>query len=170
MDRVATDRVAMDLEAYVERVRSGPCFVCATLRGDPDHAHPVVYEDEVCAAFLSRYPTLLGYTLVVPRAHVRDVTGDRALFRHVTDVVHDVAEALKRVVATERVYLLSLGSAQGNAHVHWHVAALPPGVPYERQQYHALMTEHGVLAVTGEEQRALAGRLGEEVRRLRTTG
>jgi len=36
-------------------------------------------------------------------------------------VVHDVAEALKATLPTERVYLMSLGSHQGNAHVHWHV-------------------------------------------------
>ncbi|HEY6596076.1 MAG TPA: HIT family protein [Asanoa sp.] len=149
----------MDLDAYVRRARHGPCFVCATLRGDPDFPHHIVYEDGVCAAFLSRYPTLLGYTLVVPRAHVTDVTGDRPLFGHLTDVVHDVAEALKTLLPTERVYLLSLGSMQGNAHVHWHVAPLPPGVPYGEQQFHALMAEHGLVRVTEESQRTLAARL-----------
>ena len=34
---------------------------------------------------------------------------------------------------TERLYLLSLGSHQGNAHVHWHIAPLPPGVPYAKR-------------------------------------
>jgi histidine triad (HIT) family protein/ATP adenylyltransferase len=110
-------------------------------------------------AFLSRYPTLLGYTIVAPRAHIVDVTGNRILFRRVVDVVHDVAEALKATLPTERIYLMSLGSHQGNAHVHWHVAPLPPGVPYERQQFHAVMAEHGVLEVTPEEQAALATRI-----------
>ncbi|GIF73910.1 HIT family protein [Asanoa siamensis] len=152
-------KVPFDAAAYERRVREGPCFVCATLRGDADFRHHIVYEDETCAAFLNRYPPLLGYTLVVPRAHVRDVTGDRALFRHVTDVVHDVAEALKRVVPTERVYLLSLGSHQGNDHVHWHVAPLPPGVPYDKQQFAAVMSSRGVLPVTDADQAALAARL-----------
>ena len=100
-----------------------------------------------------------GTPSLPPRAHVVDVTGDYAVFRRVTDVVHDVAEALKAVLPTERVYLLSLGSHQGNAHVHWHVAPLPPGVPYERQQFHAVMAENGVLDVTREEQATLAGRI-----------
>jgi diadenosine tetraphosphate (Ap4A) HIT family hydrolase len=92
--------------------------------------------------------------------HVVDVTGDRALFRHLTDVAHDVAEALKQVVPTERIYLLSLGSHRGNAHVHWHVAPLPPGVPYEQQQFHALMVEQrGVLDISHAEQADLARRL-----------
>ena len=58
-----------------------------------------------------------------------------------------------------RTYLLSLGSQQGNAHVHWHIAGLPPGVPYERQQFHALMTENGVLAPTSEQSADTANKL-----------
>jgi len=156
-----------DLAAYVERSRNGPCFVCAYLGEHPDYEHMPVYADEHVVAFLSRYPTLLGYTIVAPRAHVIDVTGNRELFRRLTDVVHDVAEALKATVPTERVYLMSLGSHQGNAHVHWHVAPLPPGVPYERQQFHAVMAENGMLAVTPEEQGALAGRVRSALRAVR---
>ncbi|MGI5352699.1 hypothetical protein ACQEU8_31635 [Streptomyces sp. CA-250714] len=59
----------------------------------------------------------------------------------------------------ERTYLYSLGSQQGNAHLHWHIAALPPGVPYERQQFHALMTENGVLDVRPEEAADMARRV-----------
>ena len=57
------------------------------------------------------------------------------------------------VVPTERLYLLALGSRQGNAHVHWHVAPLPPGVPYEKQQYAALMhdTERSKVPVPSSE-------------------
>ena len=54
---------------------------------------------------------------------------------------------------------MSLGSHQGNAHVHWHIAPLPPGVPYERQQFHAVMAENGVLEVTREAQAALAAQI-----------
>jgi histidine triad (HIT) family protein len=32
-------------------------------------------------------------------------------------------------------------------------------VPYEQQQYHALMIEHGVLDVTDQQQAALAARI-----------
>jgi histidine triad (HIT) family protein/ATP adenylyltransferase len=61
------------------------------------------------------------------------------------------------------MYSLSLGSAQGNSHLHWHVVPLPPGVPYEEQQYHALMAENGVLDVTGEDQAALAAAVRREL-------
>src|SRR5262245_4844022 len=158
-----------DISAHVERSKKGPCFICAYMSGHADYEHEHVYADEHVVAFLSRYPTLLGYTIVAPRAHIVDVTGNRELFRRVTDVVHDVAEALKMTVPTERIYLMSLGSHQGNAHVHWHVAPLPPGVPYEQQQFHAVMAENGVLDVTSEEQGALAGRVRSALRTLRNS-
>ncbi|MFG2525024.1 hypothetical protein [Streptomyces sp. NPDC048527] len=74
-------------------------------------------------------------------------------------VVRKVALAVEAVFAPERTHLLSLGSAQGNSHLHWHIAGLPPGVPYEQQKYHALMTENGVHAPTSEESADIADRL-----------
>jgi histidine triad (HIT) family protein/ATP adenylyltransferase len=61
------------------------------------------------------------------------------------------------------MYSLSLGSRQGNAHLHWHLAPLPPGVPYEQQQFHALMAENGVLAVGDVDQAALAQRIRDRL-------
>lgn len=56
---------------------------------------------------------------------------------------------------------MSLGSQQGNRHVHWHVVPLPPGVPYEHQQFAALTLERtGYLAMSTEEKRALATEIG----------
>jgi diadenosine tetraphosphate (Ap4A) HIT family hydrolase len=162
---VAEARVEFDVEAYERRVREGPCFICQFLAGDPDYRHETVYADEHTVAFLARNNTLRGHTLVVPRRHVEQVTGElsKEEYQRLQAVVYDVAEALKRVLPVERVYLLSLGSNQGNAHVHWHVAPLSPGVPYQRQQYHALMAEHGVLDEPPAEKAALAARLRAEL-------
>ncbi|NUR73408.1 MAG: HIT family protein [Hamadaea sp.] len=150
-----------DAAAYEERVRAG-CFVCAFLTGEPGYEHELLYDDGDHVAFLSRYPTLPGYALVVPRRHVTDVIRDLSSSEYLglQAVVHRVARALTSVVPTERTYVLSLGSMQGNAHVHWHVAPLPPGVPYAQQQYHALMHENGVLSQSPAE----IGALGAAIR------
>jgi len=66
---------------------------------------------------------------------------------------------VERVVPWERTYLRSLGSQQGNSHLHWHIAPLPPGTPYRRQQFHALMLENGVLRWSAEEAAALGQRI-----------
>ncbi|MEV7346169.1 HIT family protein [Streptomyces sp. NPDC093544] len=121
----------------------------------------MVYEDEAHVAFLDRWPTVPGKVLVAPKAHIEHVVRDldEAAFSSLMLVVRRVTLAVEAVFGPERTYLLSLGSQQGNAHVHWHIAGLPPGVPYERQQFHALMTENGVLAPTPEQKADVAKRL-----------
>jgi histidine triad (HIT) family protein/ATP adenylyltransferase len=150
-----------DLEAYVRRSREGPCFVCAFLAGDPEYRHHLVYEDEETVGFMSRYPTLRGYCLVAPRDHVESWLDDldEARFLRFQAVVRRVGRAVAATVPTERMYSMSLGSQQGNAHLHWHLAPLPPGVPYERQQFRAVMAQHGVLDVGDAEQADLARRI-----------
>ena len=154
-------RGPLDLEAYVRRVRSGRCFICALVAGGAEDAHEVVFDDGEHIAFLNRFPTLYGYVLVSPRRHVehifRDLSGEDYL--RLQAVVYRLARAVEAVVPSERTYVLSLGSQQGNAHVHWHIAPLPPGTPYERQQFHALMAEHGVLALSTEQSEELAARI-----------
>jgi diadenosine tetraphosphate (Ap4A) HIT family hydrolase len=86
----------------------------------------------------------------------------------VYDDAHTVAflnryRAVAATVPTERMYSLSLGSQQGNAHLHWHVVPLPPGVPYERQQFQAVMTVNGVLTVDDAAQAALARRIRDRL-------
>jgi diadenosine tetraphosphate (Ap4A) HIT family hydrolase len=145
----------------------GPCFVCAILAGHPDYPHHDVYEDADTIAFLGLHPTLLGYCLVAPKRHVENWAEDltEAEFLGLQAVVRRVARAVTAVVPTERIYTLSLGSQQGNAHVHWHVAPLPPGVPYRQQQFHALMAEHGVLDVSDADQAAVARAIRDQLPR-----
>ncbi len=158
MDNREPDKVPFDAEQYNRRSREGPCFVCAILAGHPDYSHHDVYEDADTIAFLGRWPTLLGYCLVAPKRHIESWVHDldENEFVAFQRVVHRVAKALAASVPTERMYSLSLGSQQGNSHLHWHVVPLPPGVPYEQQQLHALLAEQGVLDVDDRSQAALA--------------
>lgn len=67
---------AFDEQAYIEQITTGPCFICEMLAGNLDYAHHLVYQDEHAVVFLNKYPTLDGYTLVAPRTHREQVTGD----------------------------------------------------------------------------------------------
>jgi diadenosine tetraphosphate (Ap4A) HIT family hydrolase len=149
-------------------VRLGPCFVCAFLDGHPDYRHHLLYEDDSTFAFLTRFPTLLGYCLVAPKRHLESWVYDMEPpeFLAFQAVVHKVARAVAATVPTERMYSMSLGSDQGNAHLHWHLAPLPPGVPYEEQQFHAVMAENGVLDVDDVSQAALARDIRRSVEEL----
>ncbi len=154
------------LDRYVERARSGPCFICELVRNNPDYVHHVVFEDDDFIAFLDKYPTLLGKTIVAPKRHVEHVVSDltEIEFQRLMAVVYRVASAVQASIPTERMYLLSLGSQQGNRHLHWHIAPLPPGVPYDQQQFHALMMEHGILKRTQEAMGNVAERIAERLR------
>jgi len=114
--------------------------------------------DQTTVVFLSKYQRLYGYVLVAPREHREQATGNFTLEEYLAlqRVIYHVAEAVREVVPTERMYILTLGSQQGNRHVHWHIAPLPPGVPYEQQQTTALDSSKGVLVITDEEMAALA--------------
>jgi diadenosine tetraphosphate (Ap4A) HIT family hydrolase len=152
-----------DVAAYEQRSKEGPCFVCELVAGT--NPHHLIYEDQATVVFLSKYPPLYGYTLVAPRDHREQATGDFSLDEYLAlqRVIYAVAEALRHVVPTERLYILTLGSQQGNRHVHWHLAPLPPGVPYEHQQTAAIDHSRGVLALTDEDQTSLAQRLRREL-------
>lgn len=154
-----TQRTPVDIAAYVEGVRTRPCFVCSLVAGDPDFAHHVFYEDEAIIGFLAKYPMQRGYCLVCPKAHRESLAHDLSLDEHLAlqTVVHRTAQALSQVLPVERVYVMSLGSQQGNRHLHWHVVPLPPGVPYDEQQLAAVDLSRGVIPMTDDEMAALAG-------------
>lgn len=142
-----TSRRPLDLDAYLADVRAA-CFICELVAGR--RPHHVVYEDEHAIAFMSRYPTLRGQAIVAPKEHREQVTADFAEdeYLRLQAVVRRVGEAVRQAFPTERLYVLSLGSQDGNRHVHWHLAPLPPGVPFEEQQAEALRAERGVLDVS----------------------
>ena len=156
-------RRRIDFDA-VQRELGGRCFVCELLAGNPEFAHHVVYEDEQAIAFLQRYQTLYGYVLVAPKEHRERVVDDFSEDEYLAlqRVIHRVGRALCRAVPTERLYLLSLGSQEGNRHVHWHLAPLPPGVPFEKQQLAALDTDLG-LDLNDAELEELAARIRAEL-------
>ncbi|TQS43110.1 HIT family protein [Cryptosporangium phraense] len=125
------------------------CFVCELLAGSPAYLHHVVHRDDLAVVFLSRFPSLWGHVLVAPVAHHEHVIGDFDLDSYLAlqRRVHAVGSALTAAVRCERLYVLSLGSQQGNRHVHWHLVPLPPGTPYDEQQIAALGADRGYLDV-----------------------
>jgi diadenosine tetraphosphate (Ap4A) HIT family hydrolase len=150
------------MSAYLRQVAEG-CFICRLVEGDPTLApHTIIWRDDAALAFLNRFPTVFGYVLVAPVRHVEQAAGDFTLHEYLAlqRVVHAVAEAVRKALKPERVYILSLGSQQANAHVHWHVVPCPPGVPFEQQQLALLdAQQRGVLNLSHEEGESLAARL-----------
>ncbi|HEX2772433.1 MAG TPA: hypothetical protein VHN18_08405 [Micromonosporaceae bacterium] len=157
-------RVRWNTEEYLRLVRSA-CFICELVAGNPDYPHDVVHRDGEGIVFLSRWPWLLGHVLVAPVRHREQVVTDFPVdeYLRLQRLIRVTGIALAQVVPTERLYVLSLGSQQGNRHVHWHLAPLPPGVPYEQQQLAALSQEQGYLDVPPAVQTELAARLADRL-------
>jgi diadenosine tetraphosphate (Ap4A) HIT family hydrolase len=159
-------RVHLDLKTYLEDVQKG-CFICRLIEGDPSlPQHHVVWRGQEAIAFLNRWPTVFGSVLVAPVTHREQVTGDFTLHEYLAlqRIVHATAEAVRNALSPERVYILSLGSQQANAHVHWHVVPCPPETPLEEQQLALLNAEEqGVIELEPEHAEALAARLREHL-------
>jgi diadenosine tetraphosphate (Ap4A) HIT family hydrolase len=157
---------AKDYALTVQRIRQdGQCFICRVVDRIHSYSHQIVYQDADTIVFLNRYPTFLGYCLVSPSKHVEDWARDlsESEFLAFQSVVHRVARAIAAAVPAERIYSLSLGSQQANAHVHWHVAPLPPGFPYEHQEFSALRKDNGILDIAEADQGKLARTIGSHL-------
>jgi diadenosine tetraphosphate (Ap4A) HIT family hydrolase len=155
-------QVQFEPEGVLEEMAKG-CFICRLVQNDPTlPPHHVVWRSDEAIAFLNRLPTVYGHVLVAPVDHREQVTGNFSLHQYLAlqRVVHAVAEAVRLVLKPERLYILSLGSQQANAHVHWHVAPCPPGVPLARQQLALLdATRQGVLQLSHEQGEALVAQV-----------
>ena len=157
-------RKPFDLDSYVERIQNSPCFICEMVAGRLNGNHIIQQSDDFII-FLNKYPVLYGYTLVAPAKHKEQVTGDFSLEEYLglQRIVYRAAEAVRTSVNAERVYILSLGSQQGNRHVHWHIAPSPPGIPFKDQQIEALRMEHGILDGPEDEMEGLARQIRENM-------
>jgi diadenosine tetraphosphate (Ap4A) HIT family hydrolase len=146
-------RISFDIDEYVKRSTQGGCFVCQLLGGNPDYEHVVIFETKTAVVFLNKFPTMFGYIIVAPKEHLCEVTGSfsEEEYLELQSLIYRTSEAVRMHLRPERVYILSIGSIGANAHVHWHVAPLPPGVPLDKQQYYALMHENGVIKMTRDE-------------------
>jgi diadenosine tetraphosphate (Ap4A) HIT family hydrolase len=158
------NRQPFDLDSYIERIQSTPCFICEMVAGHL-HGNHIIQQTNDFIIFLNKYPVLYGYTLVAPAKHKEQVTGDFSLDEYLAfqRIVYRTAEAIRKSVDTERVYILSLGSQQGNRHVHWHIAPLPFGVPFKEQQIEALKLENGILDVPDDEMEKLARQIRQNM-------
>jgi ATP adenylyltransferase len=159
-------RAPFSLDAYLGEVEEG-CFICRLIEGDPSlPPHHIIWQEQETVAFLNRLPTVFGSVLVAPTAHREQVTGDHTLHEYLAlqRIVYEIAEAVRKALKPERVYIFSLGSQQANAHVHWHIVPCPPETPLEQQQLVLLNAEEqGIVRVAPKDGEALVARLRSQL-------
>lgn len=159
----------IDTTAYAARLlrdnAAGHCFICNIVRDEQPPDDVVVYRDEVCVAFFPNFFRLRGYVLLAPLDHRIDVVDGftEPEYLALQLRVHRLGRVISRLVPTERLYVFSFGSHQGVSHVHWHLAPLPPGVPFENQQF-AAVDKPQQLIISAEEMATLATSIGHAMR------
>ena len=156
----------MDVEKYNKRAQTGPCFICEILKSNPNYPAHIVYQDEEIISFLDAYPRLYGWTIVAPKKHKESVILDftQEEYLSIQYKIYNITKAIIELLKPERVYILSLGSHQGNSHVHWHIAPLPSGMPYNDQQNGVFKLD--ILKIPEEEQMKLTSKLNNNIQIL----
>ncbi len=83
----------------------------------------IIYEDDVCMAFLDINPKDNGHTLVVPKKHYKDFFDiDRDCLGHILDVAKDIGNLLKERLGCNGIQLVqNNGVYQDIKHFHLHL-------------------------------------------------
>lgn len=87
----------------------------------------IVYEDDVCLAFLDLSQTTDGHTLVIPKEHYSSIlTADPEVVAHVYKVAQKVAnQIVKNMGAAGCNILTNAGEVAGQTVHHFHVHVIP---------------------------------------------
>jgi histidine triad (HIT) family protein len=101
------------------------CIFCDIMKGAAEVS--VCYEDSSSIAFMDVQPVNQGHTLVVPRAHIRDIWElDRRTGHALADATRSVASAVAEVTGAEGMSLIqSNGAAAGQSVFHLHIHVVP---------------------------------------------
>ncbi|MGN2638684.1 HIT family protein [Nocardia takedensis] len=157
---------AVDVDAYIAGVQAenaaGQCFICELAEEQTvREGESVAYRDEHWVVFFPPQPRLYGYCLLASLRDatdaVSDFTEDDYLALQLR--VHRLGRVLAEITPTECLNVFSFGSMQGVAHVHWHLAPLPPRIPF-REQRLAAVGKLAYLGIAEAERDAPAARVG----------
>jgi len=102
------------------------CIFCKIIAGNADAS--LVYKDDLVTAFMDIQPLLRGHLLVIPNAHIPDLsTLDRKLNNRMFEVACNLAQALRTSgLQCEGVNLfLADGRAAGQTVFHCHLHLIP---------------------------------------------
>jgi len=99
------------------------CTFCAIVAGTESADR--VYETEEALAFLPLAPATIGHTLIVSKAHVRDLWhADMRTLTPIMEAVLKVADALKKAFNPDGLNLINSAGAAATQtvfHIHFHL-------------------------------------------------
>jgi histidine triad (HIT) family protein len=144
-----------------ELIAQGTCPSCHQFAPGavfPDQQEQTYYEDDLLTCHLESYPRGVGHTIMLARRHYADIADmPLELGCHVMRVTHALVNALKTVVAAEKVYMVTMCSGS-LSHLHFQLIPRRTG---EMIGGRVFASERGVLT----NYRAVRDALAEEARR-----
>ena len=86
-----------------------------------------LYEDDICVAFLDLSQTTYGHTLVVPKAHVKNILeSDDLLTAHLFKVTNQLAKQICTALNANGCNILSnANEVAGQTVMHFHIHIIP---------------------------------------------
>lgn len=101
------------------------CIFCKIINKEFDSN--IIFEDEDIIAFLDKFPSNLGHTLIVPKKHVENIfeldkeTGSKIFAKAI-----DISNSLKKILDTENINILqNNGAVAGQSVFHFHLHVIP---------------------------------------------
>ncbi len=87
----------------------------------------VVYEDDICIAFLDISQTTVGHTLVIPKKHYLNfLEVDQATLTHMTKVTQELSKIIVKKLNAKGVNILTnAGEDAGQTVMHFHMHIIP---------------------------------------------
>ncbi|WP_028042441.1 HIT family protein [Candidatus Stoquefichus massiliensis] len=87
----------------------------------------VIYEDEMCMAFLDLSQTTDGHTLVIPKKHFHDILEvDEKTLSHMMNVVQKVAHQLQTKLDAQGFNIMTnMNEIAGQSVHHFHIHIIP---------------------------------------------
>ncbi|MFW9957925.1 MAG: HIT family protein [Candidatus Odinarchaeota archaeon] len=111
---------------------SDDCIFCKIVRGEIPSS--VVFQDDVCIAFMDVFPITTGHCLLIPKEHfdnMLDVDGD--VLAHMSRKLSELTRAVLKATGAEGVINVVAngeGAGQEIAHLHFHAIPRSKGDPF----------------------------------------
>ena len=111
---------------YIQRAKSGDCFLCALLASNDDRESLLLNRGPLASTVMNRYPYNGGHLMVIPNRHLADfeeLTADEQMA--ISTQTQNAIRILKTVMKPDGFNLgYNLGSAAGaglKEHLHQHI-------------------------------------------------
>ena len=111
---------------YIQRAKSGECFLCAILESDDARESLLLNRSALASTVMNRYPYNGGHLMVIPNRHIADfeeLTADEQIA--ISTQTQKAIRILKKVIKPDGINLgYNLGSAAGaglKEHLHQHI-------------------------------------------------